>query len=244
MSALARLAAAGSAPLGAPLRADDRDIPEILRPLARVKNGFYAFESALHVYPWGETGEGGASLRDRELWRREYGDEVAGLTFFAEDAFGFQFATDGEAILFFDPETAEREHMAADVEEWAAAVLDDVATHTGFPVMHEWQARNGTIPPGHRLPPPRHSVRSRRRIRRAGNAHGRVDTPDALPCRPLSPDQGPSGRRTHSSQGRMVNRPRRRPGRVEPGRGFDTDENKVASFQPITPPIAGAKRKR
>lgn len=153
MSALARLAAAGSAPLGAPLRADDGDIPEILRPLARVKNGFYAFESALHVYPWGETGEGGASLRDRELWRREYGDEVAGLTFFAEDAFGFQFATDGEAILFFDPETAEREHMAADVEEWAAAVLDDVATYTGFPVMHEWQARNGTISPGHRLAP-------------------------------------------------------------------------------------------
>lgn len=153
MDALLRLAGLGSEPLGAPVRDDRGAAPEILRPLFRAKNGFYAFEASLHVFAWGDTEGGGESWNDRGMWLKEYGDAVADLTFFAEDAFGFQFATDGTSILSFDPETAEREQVASDVDEWASCILDDLEFWTGFPVMHEWQSHNGPIMPGHRLAP-------------------------------------------------------------------------------------------
>src|SRR5690606_29576887 len=103
---------------------------------------FYAFESSLHVYPWGGGPGSGEFWNDPRLWREEYGDAVAGLTFFAEDAFGFQFATDGDAIFSFDPEVAERERVSSDVMEWASLILEDFEVRTGFPVMHEWQVHN------------------------------------------------------------------------------------------------------
>ncbi|GGM89423.1 hypothetical protein GCM10010106_41060 [Thermopolyspora flexuosa] len=152
MNPLRRLAELGSAPLGGPLQ-EQNGVPNILRPLLLMKNGFYAFESSLHVYPWGGGPGSGEFWNDPRLWREEYGDAVAGLTFFAEDAFGFQFATDGDAIFSFDPEVAERERVSSDVMEWASLILEDFEVRTGFPVMHEWQVHNGRILHGHRLAP-------------------------------------------------------------------------------------------
>src|SRR6266704_327800 len=67
---------------------------EELLALLRLKNGFYAFESALHVLPaapfenemtlsrWNSFG----------LWRHEYGELIGDeILFFAEDVFGDQF---------------------------------------------------------------------------------------------------------------------------------------------------------
>src|SRR6266568_426623 len=66
---------------------------EELLALLRLKNGFYAFESALHVLPaapfenemtlsrWNSFG----------LWRHEYGELADKKLFFAEDACGNQF---------------------------------------------------------------------------------------------------------------------------------------------------------
>src|SRR5579859_2790734 len=70
------------------------------------KNGFYAFESALHVFPL-ETSGNALGLRqwnEDALWRSGYGGLAAGFLFFAEDVFGRQFAIGDEAIYSFDAE--------------------------------------------------------------------------------------------------------------------------------------------
>src|SRR5258708_4248515 len=54
------------------------------------KNGFYAFESALHLFPAGckESHIDLASWNQADSWRKEYGDVTSGRLFFAEDIFG------------------------------------------------------------------------------------------------------------------------------------------------------------
>src|SRR5881394_4570455 len=59
----------------------------------RQKNGFYAFESALHVFPIGSK-EGVMDLETWNLpdtWRNTYGGLADGYLFFGEDTFGNQF---------------------------------------------------------------------------------------------------------------------------------------------------------
>src|SRR5215831_3621378 len=55
-------------------------------------NGFYAFESALHVFPAAAHLENTKEIplnrwNSFELWRFEYGDLADRMLFFAEDAF-------------------------------------------------------------------------------------------------------------------------------------------------------------
>src|SRR6185312_2296640 len=64
---------------------------ELAGLLARV-NGFYAFESALHVLPSGGGGQDLAGWNDGALWRDAYRGLADGLLCFAEDVFGGQFA--------------------------------------------------------------------------------------------------------------------------------------------------------
>ncbi|NAS22188.1 SMI1/KNR4 family protein [Herbidospora sp. NEAU-GS84] len=129
-------------------------MPEPLWPLLSQKNGFYAFESALHIFPWGTDGkEGAAFWNGDDLWIKEYGEPVRDLTFFAEDAFGFQFALGKNGFWSFDPETAERELICRNIAEWASLIIEDFEFRTGFPVMHQWQQANGQLPAGRRLAP-------------------------------------------------------------------------------------------
>src|SRR5262249_25280537 len=125
---------------------------ELVRWLNR-KNGFYAFESALHVFPMGGK-EGVLDLaqwnRDR-LWRKDYGTLTQGCLFFAEDVFGCQFCIREEAVYFFDPETGEAREIARSLQEWAGLILDDYEVQTGFPIAHRWQEQHGPLPPGMRL---------------------------------------------------------------------------------------------
>lgn len=148
----------------APLRTD---IPEISPLLSEQgsrgrelyqwltdRNGFFAFESALHVFPLGPGG--GLDLETWNappLWRSAYGDMAEGLLFFAEDAFGHQFAIRGDGIVSFDPETGKAEALSPDLEGWAERILDDYEFLTGYPLLHEWQERNGPIPSDYRLAP-------------------------------------------------------------------------------------------
>jgi hypothetical protein len=135
----------------------DSDLPDtsaILRDLAlllSLKNGFYAFESALHVRPIG--GPGGILQWNMEAWRENYGNEVTGLVFFAEDIFGMQFALDREHVTSFDPETGDLIYFAGSLEEWARRLLQDPDLHTAYPLAHEWQLRNGPLPARMRLAP-------------------------------------------------------------------------------------------
>jgi hypothetical protein len=129
----------------------EREVYELLAE----RNGFYAFESALHVFPSGPGAEG-LSLEEwnsENLWCGTYGSLIAGHLFFAEDIFGCQFSVCGEGVFSFDPEFGTPTPLAASLEEWAGKILADYRKLTGWPLAHEWQAQHGPIPLGKRLMP-------------------------------------------------------------------------------------------
>jgi hypothetical protein len=126
-----------------------------LRDVLERKNGFYAFESALHFFPSGET-VGQCTLEEwnsHDLWRRQYGSLADHHLFFAEDLFGGQFSIKGGMVFTFDPETGDSEPFADQLDAWADALLADYDVLTGFPLAHEWQMVHGPIPMGMRLIP-------------------------------------------------------------------------------------------
>jgi len=121
------------------------------------KNGFYAFESALHVMPAQacEFETGIVDWNSEQLWVDEYQGMAKGLLFFAEDIFGDQFCIGADGVYQFDPETGRIEKLATNLEGWADAILRNYRALTGYPLAHEWQRVNGKIAPGVRLVPKR-----------------------------------------------------------------------------------------
>jgi hypothetical protein len=123
--------------------------------LLETRNGFYAFESALHVFP-AALNENEMTLshwNSQSLWRYEYGALAGKMFFFAEDAFGGQFCIDEGQFCSFDPETGSVEFISQTLEGWAKRLLEDYRVLTGWPLLSEWQRRNGPISPGKRLVP-------------------------------------------------------------------------------------------
>ena len=152
MDSVDRLVSIATAPLGERL-AGAHQVPRLLAPLIHARNGFFALESALLVRPWG-TGSGSCEWWNGETaWCIEYGDAVAGMTFFAEDVFGFQFGVSEDGFFTFDPETSEIEAIAPDVQGWAAYILENYEEATGYPIAHAWQVANGPLAQGTRLAP-------------------------------------------------------------------------------------------
>jgi hypothetical protein len=133
----------------------DRLVDE-LGELLRARNGFYAFEGALHVFASGDPAAAGGSLEswnEAEGWRAAYDDLAAGFLFFAEDVFGGQFAIRDGQVHTFDPETGEAEAMATSIEDWADQILADHEVLTGAPLASRWWDDHGPLPPGQRLVP-------------------------------------------------------------------------------------------
>lgn len=129
-----------------------------LESLLLRRNGFYAFESALHVFATGGTAPGSEpSLQqwnDPQLWRFEFhGLEEVPVLFFAEDVFGVQFCLRQGQVHTFEPETGEFGYLADDLEGWAAAILADYKFLTGWPLANAWQAQHGSLAQGQRLLP-------------------------------------------------------------------------------------------
>lgn len=161
-SALRRLAHIG----GDPIRSEPPDysllaatfgqrLAGTLRCLLELKNGFYAFASALHVLSdLGATNENGLfAWNSEELWRKDYKGMAGTAVFFAEDVFGTQFCLREGLVATFDPETGAFEPMAEDIEDWAQKVLNEYGLWTGYKVAHEWQLAHGPIRAGSRLVP-------------------------------------------------------------------------------------------
>lgn len=128
-----------------------------LMGLLRIKNGFYAFESALHVFPvvmddW-FNGQDLVRWNAPDLWKQAYGQKAQGLFAFAEDIFGYQFCCHEDQIVRFDPETGGTERVCSSLEEWATLICDDYNFQTGYPVAKAWQAKHGPIAQGSRLVP-------------------------------------------------------------------------------------------
>lgn len=152
-----KLLEVASPPIGGPTSvAIPGKLGSQLSSLLRVRDGFYAFESALHVFPSEPTLEGARSLtdwNDPEGWRQRYEDMAYGLFFFAENVLGDQFALSGEEIVSFSPETGEREALASSIGEWVDCILSDYNQLLAYPLAHEWQVINGPLGVGHRLIP-------------------------------------------------------------------------------------------
>jgi hypothetical protein len=129
-------------------------VRELLALLGR-KNGFYGFESALHVFP--------AAVFEQEmtlgrwnsfgLWRHEYSSIADNKLFFAENAFGDQFCLFKGEVCSFDAETGETTKIGNTIEEWAQRMIEDYELLTGYPLLHEWQLVHGPVPIGMRLMP-------------------------------------------------------------------------------------------
>ena len=127
----------------------------MLVPLLERKNGFFAFESALHVFPtettalsWGLT-----EWNRSSLWKCEYKGIVDKVFCFAEDLFGNQFCIENDEIVTLDVETGQIRHLASTLEEWIGLLLVDYGVLTGYPLAHAWQQRFGPLPPRERLMP-------------------------------------------------------------------------------------------
>lgn len=119
------------------------------------KNGFLAFESALHVFPANNL-NGVMNLEtwnSDELWRKNYGTLAENCLFFAEDIFGGQFCIFNNKIYSFDPETGNKEVVGDNIEQWAKLILEDYNVLTGFSLAHQWQQEHGILPINKRLLP-------------------------------------------------------------------------------------------
>jgi hypothetical protein len=119
------------------------------------RNGFFAFESALHVFPIGSlcTGYSLEVWNASNTWRDGY-DGMENILFFAEDIFGEQFGcTANRQIVRFNPETGQQEVFAMDLLNWAERILVSYEVELGYPVARDWQAANGPLPAKSRLLP-------------------------------------------------------------------------------------------
>jgi hypothetical protein len=146
---------AQNASLDMSLRTFAGALADELSEVLGAKNGFYAFESALHVFPAGET-ESGISLSDWNsfgLWKSHYGEDLTSVIFFAEDIFGEQFAIKDSGVFRFDPETYEFSYISESLELWAREILEDYENQTGYTAAQSWKNIHGPIPPGYRLIP-------------------------------------------------------------------------------------------
>lgn len=121
--------------------------------LAR-RNGAYGFEGALMLLAvGGPPGLDLAAWNRAPGWRAAYGGLADDLLIFAFDGFGGAFALSGDEVVAFDPETAEREPLGADIEAWARALLDDYRVLTGHPLVAAWQRGNRALAANERLEP-------------------------------------------------------------------------------------------
>lgn len=128
-------------------------IPDPLRMLYE-KNGFFAFESALEVFPTGRSPQSYSieEWNDYANWLICYDHLSPKGLIFSQDVFGTQFIVN-DAIYSFNPETAETSYFAESIEDWAQQILDEYDVLTGHPLAHAWQVANGPLPKRSRLVP-------------------------------------------------------------------------------------------
>lgn len=126
-----------------------------LAELLRLRNGFYAYESALLVRAMQSDHPpiGLVEWNAPKLWKSAYEEDLSEVLFFAEDVFGGQYCIRANAVHTFDPETGIFEPVSDSVRGWAAEVMRDYAFRTGYPLAHEWQIANGPLEVGVRLLP-------------------------------------------------------------------------------------------
>lgn len=134
-------------PAGFPLHASHK-------ALLKRRNGGYFWGGALHIF--GACAEPETHSLSRwnadDLWRQNFGDSASGLFFFAEDAFGDQFALDSKGKVFiFRAENGQVEELADDFEQWLLMAVHTPDELLGRPTFARWASSNGRLPYGHQL---------------------------------------------------------------------------------------------
>ncbi|WP_394833164.1 hypothetical protein LVJ94_42350 [Pendulispora rubella] len=130
-------------------------IGDALHSLLRLKNGFFGFDNALHVFPDINVGTLPGIIRWNDLatWRYAYGGLADRGVFFADTVFGDSFVWRGQSICRFDAQTATYLPIAHSMEEWASLLLHGPTLWTGQKLAAAWQSQNGPLPRGQRLVP-------------------------------------------------------------------------------------------
>lgn len=111
------------------------------------KNGFYAFESALHFFSDIEFENINNIIKQENLY------DYKGCQYFAEDIFGNLFCIKGDKIFMLDVETGKLDFIANSLDEWANEILKDYNYLTGYSLAHDWQIANGELHRNQRLIP-------------------------------------------------------------------------------------------
>lgn len=128
-------------------------LPDALIPLHGARDGFLASFAALHVFPADAAGDQPDLASVHATLEAAYGPLVGAHRAFAQDLFGMLFTVHPDGICTFDPETAEHEVIAADLDGWAARVLDEPEELLGAAFAFDWQERHGALRAGERLVP-------------------------------------------------------------------------------------------
>ncbi len=132
----------------------DLDVLQELLALLREKNGFYALESALELFPANSaTDVDLISWNSPTGWRRSYPKIPAAMLFFGQDVVCCQFGVGASGVWKLEPESGELELYADSLEQWAARILEDYSYEVAWKLAHDWQQTHGPIPAGMRLLP-------------------------------------------------------------------------------------------
>jgi len=87
------------------------------------------------------------------LWRRYYPEVPLGVSFFAEDMFGYPFGTLGSKVVQLDLESGRVRELAEGVSRFCAMLREEPDVLAGASLCAEWEGAHHLLPVGHRLLP-------------------------------------------------------------------------------------------
>lgn len=133
-------------------------VPERLgddyRTLVSIHDGLVALEGGLRVFGVSSSVVPDIMTWNAESgWRSSYRTLAHGLQFFAEDAFGDQFAFGASGVIRFRAETGQRESISDSLVGWLARVLENPDAELTLPVLRQWRRLGKDLLPSQHLCP-------------------------------------------------------------------------------------------
>lgn len=146
-------------PLGVAVSVDFGDTYQPLEELAELLstiNGFFAFDTGVHIFYAGGEGIGPelSYWNAADTWKDAFEGLADNYFCFGQDVLGMQYAIKhGSEVVRFDPETARSSHIGDSLEDWAAWLLDKPTINGTATLAKAWQERQGPLEPNQRLLP-------------------------------------------------------------------------------------------
>ncbi|MFZ7134924.1 hypothetical protein ACLSZP_06790 [Avibacterium avium] len=117
------------------------NIPKKIKALFDEFNAYQAFEGALRISCWQESG-----FRNISGWDNFMRENICKNTFFfADNILGDGFCLKNDLFFKYDFETGELEFMGEDLEQFSKTLLLDYNYFTAYSLAKEWQMKNGII---------------------------------------------------------------------------------------------------